>query len=112
MGTPPKRRLDSGKSSTDTKRTTPKGGRASGDHAAGDHPGTSSRYTPPSKDIHAPSPPWVTVLMFAFLGIGMLLIFLNYAGLLPGTADNANGWYMLGGLASILAGIITATQLR
>ncbi len=102
MATPPKRRVESGTSSTESKRTTPKGTRP------GEHPKSSTRYTPPSSDIHAPSPPWVAGLMFTFLGVGMLLIFVNYVGVLWET----NGWYMLAGLGSILAGIITATQLK
>jgi hypothetical protein len=59
-----------------------------------------------------PSPRWVPVLMFAFWIIGLLMIILNYMGVLPGSADGGNGWYLVGGLASILAGIITATQYR
>ena len=55
------------------------------------------------------SPRWVPVLMFTFLGIGTLVIFLNYLGLLPGATDNK---YLLVGLGSILAGIITATQFH
>lgn len=70
----------------------------------------SHRYTPPtSAALHAPSPMWVPVLMFFFIGAGFLVIFLNYTNLLPGAPD---GWYLIGGLGGILAGIITATQLR
>ncbi len=56
-----------------------------------------------------PSPMWVPVLMFTLLGIGIVMIFLNYTGTLPGAPDNL---YLLGGLGLILAGIITATQYR
>jgi hypothetical protein len=50
--------------------------------------------------------------MFSLWGIGLLMILLNYMGVLPGSADNGNGWYLVGGLAAILGGIITATQYR
>ena len=52
---------------------------------------------------------WVPVLMFVLFGLGMVTIFLNYVGLLPGATSN---WYLLAGLGFILAGIITATQYR
>ena len=92
---PPKRKVKGG-------RVTPKGG---GSNAP--RPEASSRYTPPVPRSQKVSPMWVPVLMFALLGIGMLVIFLNYIEVLPGGTKNA---YLLGGLGSILGGIITATQ--
>jgi hypothetical protein len=72
---------------------------------------SSSRYTPPSQNYaDMPSPLWVPVLMFVLLGAGMLTIFLNYLGMVPG-GDTSN-WYLLLGLGFILGGIITATQYR
>jgi predicted membrane channel-forming protein YqfA (hemolysin III family) len=53
--------------------------------------------------------PWVVPVMFVLLGLGVLMILLNYMDLLPGGTDN---WYLLGGLGLILGGILTATQLR
>ena len=44
--------------------------------------------------------------MFALLGVGTLVILINYTDTLWGTSN----WYLLGGLACILGGIITATQ--
>ena len=71
----------------------------------------SSRYTPPSPNLHQESPRWVPILMFALLGLGMLVIILNYLGvLLPGAGTN--NWWLLIGLLGILGGIITATQYR
>ena len=88
-----------------TSRTTPKGTRPDGKG-----PVASSRYTPPAPTKYdMPSPMWVPVLMFTFFGLGLLTIFLNYTDVLPGSPTQ---WYLLGGLLSILAGIITATQLR
>jgi hypothetical protein len=56
------------------------------------------------------SPAWVAWLMFGFFGIGLAIIVLNYTQLLlPGAANN---WYLLGGLGAIIAGFISATQLK
>lgn len=71
------------------------------------------RYTSPIPAAkRGPSPRWVPVLMFALWAIGLAMIMLNYMGLLPGSADGGNGWYLMGGLALILGGIVTATQYR
>ena len=71
----------------------------------------SRRYTPPSP-VDMPSPWWVPAMMWTFIGAGGLAIILNYAEILPGTSNGANGWYLIGGLIAILAGIMTATQYR
>ncbi|HJO80276.1 MAG: hypothetical protein QF638_02380 [Acidimicrobiales bacterium] len=55
------------------------------------------------------SPTWVPVLMFGLLGLGILIIFFNYVGWMPGGTSNG---ILLLGLGSILGGIITATQYR
>ncbi len=93
-----------------TKRKVP-GDRSGGGRvtAKGTQPDASTRYTPPGPDLDAPSPTWVPVLMFALLGLGALMIIVNYLGGLPGAPTN---WYLLGGLGMILGGIITATQYR
>jgi len=78
-------------------RVTPKG------------PTTSGRYTPPiPRDVRV-SKPWVPWVMFTLLIGGMLTIVVNYLGVLPGGASN---WYLLGGLAAITGGFITATRYR
>ena len=79
---------------------TPKGTRPVQDRPT---PTSSSGYVPSGQV----SPVWVPVLMFGLLGVGTLMIILNYVDLLPGGISN---WYLLGGLGLILAGIITATQ--
>ncbi|MEC8999102.1 MAG: hypothetical protein VYD11_00355 [Actinomycetota bacterium] len=56
---------------------------------------------------HEPSPTWMAVLMFGLLGLGVLIIFFNYVGWMPGGTSNG---FLLLGLGSILGGIITATQ--
>ena len=96
MAKPQKRKIEGG------GRVTPKG------------PATatpSARYTPPvNRKQDMPSPMWVPVLMFALLGVGILVIVLNYVSLLPG--GEVNNWYLVLGLVMILGGIITATQFR
>ena len=47
------------------------------------------------------SPRWVPVLMFVLLGLGLVVIFLNYLDLLPGGMSNA---YLGIGLACICGG--------
>jgi len=49
-------------------------------------------------------------MLFGLLGLGMVIIFFNYVGIVPGGETN-NGYTLLG-LAFILAGIVTATRLR
>ena len=99
-----------------SKRVTSKGGGRTpstaskvGGHGK-DQPGdfASRRYTPPSPQHKPPSPPWVPVVMFALMGIGALIIILNYVGLLGGVSNIK----LVIGLALILGGIIAATQYR
>ena len=79
-------------------RTTPKGTQASG------------RYTPPIPREVKVSSKWVPILMFTFLGLGMVMIVANYLDLLPG--DGPSNWYLLGGLGLITVGFIVATRWR
>lgn len=94
----PAKRRESG-----SGRTTPKGTKP------GEHPEASTRYTPPIPKEHKVSPQWVPIMMGALLGVGSLLIIVNYLGVLPGGTSNT---YLLIGLGLILGGIITATQWR
>jgi hypothetical protein len=102
MAKPAKRRVQGGPGGG---RTTPRGGptRAPKQSTVNEPTG---RYTAPiPRDVKI-SPVWVPILMFAFLGIGTLLILINYTGVVWNTSN----WILLGGLGLILAGIITATQ--
>lgn len=94
---PPKRKVKGG-------RVTPKGGPADAPR-----PEPSSRYTPPVPKSYSVSPWYVPVIMFTLLGLGLVVIFLNYLGVLPGETKNS---YLLVGLGCILGGIMTATQYR
>ena len=97
MAKPTKRRVQGG-------RVTPKGGPSRTQKAT--EPTPSARYTPPiPRDVRI-SPIWVPILMFVFLGVGTLVILINYTGAVWDTSN----WVLLGGLGAILAGIVTATQ--
>ena len=99
MAKPTKRRVQGG-------RTTPKGGPVRVPKSSTADPTPSARYTPPiPRDVKI-SPMWVPILMFVFLGLGTLVILINYTGAIWDTSN----WVLLGGLAAILAGIVTATQ--
>jgi hypothetical protein len=68
-----------------------------------------SRYTPPPPKKRPPSPLWVPVTMFTLLGLGMVIVIINYLGVLPGGAKNG---YLFLGLGLITAGFLLATQYR
>lgn len=88
-------------------RTTPRGGRTTSRSATGRPSEPQGRYTPPIPREQKVSPPWVPVLMFVLLGLGVAVIFLNYVNLLPGDASNG---YLLLGLAFITGGFVVATN--
>ena len=95
-------------------RVTPKGGTAAAHAARARAHGesvteTSRRYTAPTPRSAKQSPPWWPDLMFGLLAGGMLLIFLNYLGVLPG---GRSGWWLLPALGLITAGIVAATNYR
>jgi Cell division protein CrgA len=103
MAKPAKRRVAGG-------RVTPKKGTS-----GGFRPEASSRYTPPVPREMKSSPMWVPVLMFALLGFGVLVIFLNYLGVFPGLwklPEGTSNAYLAIGLGSICGGILVATQYR
>ncbi|MDQ2648994.1 MAG: cell division protein CrgA [Actinomycetota bacterium] len=104
---PAKRKVSGGRPTPTGGRTTPKGTTSRTKSAP--HPEASSRYTPPVPKEFKVSPPWVPVLMFTLLAIGLVVIFCNYLGVLPGGTKNS---YLLVGLGAILGGIVTATQYR
>ena len=92
---------------TTTGRVTPKKAVGTPTHTPTPSSHASGRYTPPVPREMKVSPPWVPVLMFALLGLGVAVIVLNYLGVLPGDTQN---WYLVLGLGLITAGFITATN--
>jgi hypothetical protein len=69
---------------------------------------SSSRYTPPAAKELYESPKWVPILMFLFLGLGVVSILLRYV--VP-AFENTNTPVMVG-LGFMLAGLFTATKWR
>ena len=67
------------------------------------------RYQPPPKKKHKPSPRWFGWSILIIMAAGVLIIILNYLGLLPGGASNG---YLFLGLAFITGGFLLATQYR
>lgn len=99
-------------------RVTPKGGvrperhqRAADtdDDVATDWAAETARYTASASTGAGSSPTWWPVLMFGLMGLGMLLIIANYAGLLPGTPNN---WMLLPAVAFIGGGLFAAMSYR
>lgn len=97
-------------------RVTPKGGprherpiRPHESDGDTDWAAETARYTAPVPAGAGSSPTWWPVLMFGLMGLGMLLIIANYAGLLPGTPNN---WMLLPAVLCIGAGLFAAMSYR
>jgi len=65
------------------------------------------RYTPPPRKKPKPSSPWFGGIILSTFAAGVLMIVLNYLGLLPKAPSSA---YLLGGLGLIAAGFILSTR--
>ena len=90
-------------------RVTPKGGavkRSPASSGSGSSPASTGRYTPPIPRELRSSSWWVPALIVFFFAAGILVILLNYMGVL-GAASNV---YLFIGLGCIVAGFITATR--
>jgi hypothetical protein len=77
-------------------RTTPAGGSVQ-----------SQRYTPPIPKNVKTSPRWMGIMILALFLIGVLVVILNYAGLLPGGVNNL---WLVAAIGSIFVGLIMATR--
>jgi hypothetical protein len=84
-------------------------GRATSRAVAAPTSTVTGRYTPPVPRTQKVSPVWMGPLILAFLILGAMMIVLNYFDVLPAAPTN---WYLLGGVALIATGFITATQYR
>jgi LPXTG-motif cell wall-anchored protein len=70
------------------------------------------RYQPPPQKKPKPSPRWFGVLILFFMFAGVIVIVLNYLGLIPGTGNQATNVYLFSGLGLIALGFLLATQWR
>jgi Cell division protein CrgA len=89
-------------------RATPKGGppKRTGSRAAAGTGSGSGRYTPPVPKQYRTSAPWWPYLIVGFFVAGVLLILLNYLGILGHTSNV----YLFVGLGLIVCGFISATR--
>ena len=75
----------------------------------------NKRPTPPKKQAtheveeKGPSPAWYVGLMFGLMALGIIVILLNYMGLLPGGTDSK---WLLGGLGMIGIGFAMTLNFR
>ena len=90
-----------GRSSSGRVTSTAKGG------SSGSGSVQSNRYTPPIDRSEKVSPRWFGVLIIAMFGLGVLIVILNYAGLLPGGVNNA---WLIAAIGAIFVGLLLATR--
>jgi Cell division protein CrgA len=67
----------------------------------------SNRYTPPIPKNVKTSPRWMGFTIIALFLVGVLVVILNYADLLPGGVNNL---WLVAAIAAIFAGLILATR--
>ena len=67
----------------------------------------NDRYTPPIPKNAKTSPRWMGIGIIALFLIGVLVVILNYAGLLPGGVNNL---WLVAAIGAIFAGLIMATR--
>ena len=87
-----------------------KGGRVTPSSKGGStQPGSvqSNRYTPPIDRSQKVSPRWFGILIIAMFALGVLIVILNYAGLLPGGVNNA---WLIAAIGAIFVGLLLATR--
>ena len=86
-------------------RATPKGGTTLGRYTDPESSGRYTRAVPSSKKV---SPRWWAPVMLLFMALGVLVILLNYLGVLGA----ASGWWLVGGIGLIGGGFLMATAYR
>ena len=67
----------------------------------------SNRYTPPIAKSAKTSPRWMGILIIVMFLLGVLVVILNYAGLLPGGVNNL---WLVAAIGAIFAGLLLATR--
>jgi hypothetical protein len=67
----------------------------------------SQRYTPPVPKNVKTSPRWMGFLIIGAFVLGVLVVILNYAALLPGGVNNL---WLIAAIGAIFVGLILATR--
>jgi hypothetical protein len=67
----------------------------------------SNRYTPPIDRSAKVSPKWFGFMIVGMFALGVLVVILNYADLLPGGVNNA---WLVAAIGFIFVGLILATR--
>jgi hypothetical protein len=70
------------------------------------------RYQPPPRKKPKPSPKWFGALILTLWFVGVIMVVLNYLGLMPGDHGTATNTWLFAGLGLIAAGFLAATQWR
>ena len=70
------------------------------------------RYQPPPKKKPKPSPKWFGWSILVLMGVGVLMIVLNYVNKMPWTGGQAANWPLFGGLGLIGLGFLMSTAWR
>ena len=70
------------------------------------------RYQAPPRKKPKASPRWFGATILGIMFAGVLMIVLNYLGLIPGTHKQATNLYLFVGLGLIAAGFLASTQWR
>jgi hypothetical protein len=92
---------------TTSGKTAPKKGRKGGRTTESTKSAQTRRYTPPIPKKAKTSPRWMGLMIIALFVLGVLIVILNYAGLLPGGVNNL---WLIAAIGAIFAGLITATR--
>ncbi len=87
-------------------RAQPKAARRVGRYTP---PEQSGRYTRPVPNKVRRSAPWFGPLIIFLMVFGILMILLNYLGVLPASVSV---WYLIAGLVIILVAFMMATRYR
>jgi hypothetical protein len=88
-------------------RAQKKGRSSGGRTTTATGPVRSDRYTPPIPKNAKTSPKWMGILIIVLFLVGVLVVILNYAGLLPGGVNNL---WLVAAIGAIFAGLILATR--
>jgi Co/Zn/Cd efflux system component len=77
------------------------------------------RHQPPPRKKPKPSPRWFGLSILAAMFAGVIMIVLNYLGVMPAfkalgldVSGDTNNFYLFAGLGLIAAGFLASTQWR